>query len=118
VPDNLNTAEPARVHNFKGAMPMLRNTPYAEELHEPAVYPFSDGSEGRIEHLRFKKGEAADKDGYRLSWWKLHKKTGRTKMAPRPLDVTEDELLKLMGSAIKEGVFTERFVDRLRKALA
>lgn len=97
---------------------MLRNTAYAEELVEPAIYPFADGSEGRIEHLRFKKGEAADKVGYRLSWWKLHKKTGRPKMALRPLDVTEDQLLKLMGSAIKEGVFTDRFIDRLRKALA
>lgn len=95
----------------------MRSTPYADELTKPATLKFSDDSEGRIEHLQFKKGAAAGKEGYRLSWWKPDKKTGNHKMAPRPLDVTEDELLTLMARAIKGRVFTARFIERLRKSL-
>ena len=60
---------------------------------------FPGGSEGRIERLRFKKGTVAGKVGVRFSWWK------NDKMAPRPLDVSEDELLKVMKDSIQQGVF-------------
>lgn len=89
----------------------LRDTPYATELTSPASIPFQGGSEGRIERLRFKKGPAKGKEGYRFSWWK----EGR--MIPRPLDATEEELLALLGKALREGVFSGRFASELRKML-
>jgi hypothetical protein len=91
---------------------VLRDTAYAEELVEPAVYRFNDESEGRIEHLRFKVGDAAGKEGYRLSWWR----DGR--MLPRPLDLAEDEFIALLQTAVKTGVFSHRTVNRLREILA
>jgi hypothetical protein len=88
----------------------MRDTSYATEIAH-ASFVFPGGSEGRIERLRFKEGNAAGKEGYRFSWWK----DGR--MTPRPLDACEDELLVLLASAIKEGVFTETFVSQLRTQL-
>jgi hypothetical protein len=89
----------------------MRDTNYATELVEPAKCNFPDGSEGRIERLRFKGPLAAGEEGYRFSWWK------DGNMTPRPLDATEDQMLELLGNAISEGVLTERFVARLRAML-
>jgi hypothetical protein len=38
-------------------------------------------------------------------------------MMPRPLDLPEDELLALLREAIAAGVFSESFVQRLRRLL-
>ncbi len=89
----------------------LRNTPYAKELASPAGIAFPDGSEGRLEYLQFKTGAARGKDGYRFSWWR----EGR--MLPRPLDLTEEELLKLLKKALQKNVFSYRFVENLRTML-
>jgi hypothetical protein len=35
---------------------------------------------------------------------------------PKPLDVTEDELLPLMQNAMREGVFTRSFLQQLSTA--
>ena len=48
----------------------------------------------------------------RFSWWK----DGR--FAPRPLDLPEDELLALFRKAIKEGIFTEPFLNGLAEVIA
>jgi len=89
----------------------LRDTPYATELTSPAVITFPDGSEGRIERLRFKEDPAKGKMGYRFSWWK----EGR--MLPRPLDFTEDEFLALLKNALRKEVFSEHCLEQLRKML-
>ena len=80
----------------------LRDTSYATELAHGSV-SFPDGSEGRLERLRFKEGTDAGKEGIRFSWWK----EGR--MVPRPLDATEDQLLSLLRESLQKKVFSDRF---------
>jgi hypothetical protein len=89
----------------------LRNTAYAEELAEPAVIVFPGGSEGRIEYLKFKQGDVSGEDGYRFSWWR------DARLLPRPLDVTEEECLRLFETAVQRGVFAESFLKGLRAIL-
>jgi hypothetical protein len=83
----------------------MRRTRYAEEIAEPA-----DIGGLRIERLRvFETGQ----EEIRFSWWK----DGR--FVPRPLDLSEDELLDLMRQAILERrVFTPSFLDGLQRILA
>lgn len=88
----------------------LRDTPYATELAHGA-FTFPEGTEGRIERLRFKEGSEAGQVGIRFSWWK----DGR--MVPRPLDATEDQLLALIQDALREDVFSEEFVAELQRLL-
>lgn len=64
--------------------------------------------ECRIERIRVVK---FDQEEIRFSWWP------NGKFAPRPLDLPEHDLLKLMDAAIKKGVFTPSFLDGLRKLL-
>lgn len=73
----------------------MRDTNYATELVPPAVLEFPSGDEARIERLRIK---ATGNVEIRLSWWK----DGRMMM--RPLDLSEADLLKLIGRAIRQGV--------------
>jgi hypothetical protein len=84
----------------------LRETPYAKELARATVA--WKGGGGRLEALLNKERNQKE---IRFSWWK----DGR--MAPRPLDLTEDELFSLMADAITKSVFTDGFVDRLRQLL-
>jgi hypothetical protein len=88
----------------------MRDTDYATELARGSV-TFPDGTEGRIERLRFKDGPDAGLEGIRFSW----RKDG--KMIPRPLDGTEGQLLGLLENAIREGVFSEDFLAKLRHVL-
>jgi hypothetical protein len=85
----------------------MRDTSYAEEL-ATATYEFPDGSEGRIERLRFKETE---QEGIRFSWWKDNR------LMPRPLDATEDELLALLENALEKDVFSKSFLAKLREKL-
>lgn len=80
----------------------MRNTKYAREI-------VSAGSDDfRIERI-FVKGERREE--IRFSWWP------DGKFKPRPLDVTEDELLPLLRAAIVAGVFTDQFLIDLKTAL-
>jgi hypothetical protein len=88
----------------------LRDTPYATELAHGS-FTFPEGSEGRIERLRFKETPYQGQEGIRFSWWK----EGR--MIPRPLDATEEQLLALIRDALQEKVFSERFLAELRQLL-
>jgi hypothetical protein len=88
----------------------LRDTPYATELAHGSV-TFPSGTEGRIERLRFKEGLDAGMEGIRFSWWK------DSRMVPRPLDATEDQLLALLKDSLQQGVFSERFQAELRRLL-
>jgi hypothetical protein len=86
----------------------MRDTDYAEELCEPSIIPFPSGSEGRIERLFIKKTRT---EAIRFSWWK------DGNLVPRPLDVTEEELLKLLADALAKGVFTPEFRNELKSLL-
>jgi hypothetical protein len=89
----------------------MRDTPYATELAR-ASFTFPDGSEGRIERLRFKDEPYAGMEGIRFSWWK------DGQMKPRPLDATEDQLLALLSDSLQKKIFSRRFLaDLLWKIL-
>ena len=51
----------------------------------------------------------------RFAWYK--EKGGTNYFQPRPLDLTEDELLKLLADSVKEGVFSNKFREELKKIL-
>ena len=80
----------------------MRDTDYAKELAS------ADINGCRIERL-FVKGE--NQEEIRFSWWV----EGR--MANRPLDLPEHELLALFRAAITEGVFTSDFLRDLHASL-
>jgi len=80
----------------------MRDTSYAKEL---ATAEFKDC---RIERLYVKHEE---QDEIRFSWWPM----GR--MANKPLDLPEDELLLLIEEAIDQGVFTDKFLGDLHELL-
>lgn len=75
-----------------------RKTDYANEI--------ASSGEGnhRIERLYVKEQDQVE---IRFSWW------NNDKMALRPLDLPEHELLQMMKEAIHEGVFTEGFLKDL-----
>jgi len=50
-------------------------------------------------------------DEIRFSWWK------DGKMIPRPLDLSESDLIKLLGSAIQAEVFTPEFRSQVKNLL-
>jgi hypothetical protein len=82
--------------------PEMRETPYATELARAEL------SDCRIERLWVKKhGQIA----IRFSWWP------KGRMATRPLDLPERELLELLREAVKEGVFSDAFVGNLLSIL-
>lgn len=80
----------------------MRSTKYADEIAS------ADEGGARIERLRIK---STGVDEIRFSWWK----EGR--FQPRPLDLPEDDLLRLLRKAIDEGVFSDGFVGNLRRML-
>ncbi len=80
----------------------MRDTSYATEL------AHADIGGHRIERLHVKH---QGQEEIRFSWWK----DGR--MAMRPLDLPEHELLPLLRKAIENGVFTEGFLRELHSLL-
>lgn len=88
-------------------MDELRNTPYARELCRASVQ-VTPNDEVRIERLYIKDLQRAE---IRFSWWP----NGR--LAQKPLDVSEDELLQLFQEAIREEVFSEKFLKELKTLL-
>jgi hypothetical protein len=86
----------------------MRDTKYARELREPGVVKWGDGSEGRIERLLIK---ATNQEEIRFSWWK------DGNMANRPLDLSEDDLIRLLEDAVANNVFTDSFRSKLRSLI-
>ena len=80
----------------------MRSTRYADEIAS------ADEGGARIERLRIR---ATGADEIRFSWWK----DGR--FQARPLDLPEDDLLRLLRKAIDERVFSAVFVENLRRML-
>ena len=74
----------------------MRDTEYARELCEPGVMKWpSGGSEARIEKLLIKE---TDEEEIRFSWWK------DGKLAIRPLDLSEHDLIALFRDALRESI--------------
>ena len=80
----------------------MRSTEYADEI------AHADEGGARIARLKTK---ATGAEEIRFSWWK----DGR--FQARPLDLPEDDLLRLLRKAVEEGVFTEGFVANLTQVL-
>jgi hypothetical protein len=51
----------------------------------------------------------------RFAWYK--ERDGVKHFQPRPLDLTEDELLELLKDGVREGVFSEAFKANLKTFL-
>ena len=86
----------------------MRETKYAVELAEPAIRLFPSGDEARIEKLHIKESGEVE---IRFSWWR------DGKMKPRPLDLSENDLLHLLKDAFSKDVFTPLFRESLRKLI-
>jgi hypothetical protein len=80
----------------------MRDTDYATEIKTAEI------NACRIERL-YVKGEGQEE--IRFSWWP----DGR--IANRPLDLPEGELLPLMREAMRLGVFSDDFLRGLKSAL-
>jgi hypothetical protein len=52
----------------------------------------------------------------RFAWYKEEKNCTR-RLIPRPLDLTEDELIELLKDGVNKGVFTNKFSERLKNIL-
>ena len=81
----------------------MRDTPYATEIAS------ADINDCRIERIYVKEH---DQDEIRFAWWP----DGR--MANRPLDLPETELLMLLETAIANRVFSDEFLQGLLRLLA
>lgn len=80
----------------------MRDTHYATELATGTI------DDAKIERLYVKKEQ---REEIRFSWWK----DGRLMM--RPLDLPEEDLLKLFDDAIENNVFSDSFKYGLVKLL-
>lgn len=87
---------------------MMRDTRYATEKCIPGTFQFTGSEEARIERIFVKR---LGQEEIRFSWWK------RGKMLPRPLDLTERDLLALLRDAVAQGVFSKRFKSSLKRLL-
>ena len=87
----------------------LRDTKYARELASAKLPSGSTGSSYvAIERIFVKQVEQVE---IRFSCWE------GSRMLPRALDLPEEELLPLIRAAIREGVFSEAFMESLRSML-
>jgi hypothetical protein len=86
----------------------MRDTSYAQELCEPGVMKWPSGSEARIEKLLIKETGVEE---IRFSWWK------DGKMAIRPLDLSEHDLISLFRDALAKEVFSDDFRLKLKLLL-
>jgi hypothetical protein len=85
----------------------MRETKYARQLRQPGRVQWDD-TEGQIERIPV---NASLQEEIRFSWWK------NGKLVPRPLDLSEDDLITLFRNAIANDVFTDRFRAELRELL-
>lgn len=83
----------------------MRDTPYATELCPPGIIRWSESEEGRIERILVKD---SGQEEIRFSWWK------NGNITPRPLDLSEDDLITLLRDAAAKGVFSDNFRSQLR----
>jgi hypothetical protein len=84
-----------------------RDTPYARLICEGRL-ELGDGNEFRVEKLYVK---GTGENEIRFSWWK------NDRLTPRPMEVTEPQLVKLFDNGIKAGVFSTKFIEELLQLL-
>lgn len=84
-----------------------RDTPYARLICEGIVKVGSQ-DELRIEKLFIKE---TDENKIRFSWWK------NDRLTPRPMEITEPQLVELFDNGIKAGVFSPKFIEELLQLL-
>ena len=84
-------------------MNKLRDTDYATELAR------GEYGDTRIERLRIKETKEEE---IRFSWWP------EGKMAMRPLDLPETELIELLRKGIENQVFSDHFIIELKTLIA
>lgn len=85
----------------------MSDTKYARELRPHGTVKWHD-AEGRIERILVKE---SGQEEIRFSWWK------NGKFVPRPLDLSEADLIELFRDAIANGVFNDDFKSQLRELL-
>lgn len=56
-----------------------------------------------------------EREEIRFAWYKLS--NGKEQFQPRPLDLTEENLLEILEDGIKQGVFSEDFKKGLKTFL-
>ena len=86
---------------------LVRDTKYATEL-AIGVASLGTEGEGRIERLLVKEKQ---EEAIRFSWW------NNGMLIPRPLDLTEKQLLDLFKDAINTQVFSTTFRSNLKELL-
>ena len=86
----------------------MRDTNYAQELCEPGIHRFPNGDEARIEKLHVHQTGGQE---VRFSWWR------DGKMLPRPLDLSEEDLIALFRDALQKDVLTPAFRMKLKSML-
>jgi hypothetical protein len=83
----------------------MRETRYAKELATAShSWPTAPGEEARVERLFIKEQEAGE---IRFSWWK------DGNIVPRPLDISEADMISLIAKGVRAGVFSPAFLARL-----
>ena len=90
----------------------MRDTEYATEI-DTAILPLGDRQEARLERLLVK---STGEEEIRFSWWSTNSQ-GVLGFANRPLDLNEDDLLRLFQIALAKKVFSEKFRAQLKTLL-
>ncbi|ALC91470.1 hypothetical protein AM500_18000 [Bacillus sp. FJAT-18017] len=89
---------------------MLRSTPYCNLI---AQGRSQEGNDIAAVERIFIKG--MKRDEIRFAWYK--QVNGSERFQPRPLDLTEEELLKVLEDGVANGVFSTSFRENLKKIL-
>lgn len=90
---------------------ILRETASSTELARGVVRFTEPGLEGRLERLRLKQAPYTGDEEIRFSFWRDEK------LIPKPLNLSEDQFLELLGNGISAGVFSKGFLERLRAVI-
>jgi len=96
---------------------ILKDTAYCTLLESKKTKEDAYGNQYAIERIIVKDME---RDEIRLCLYKnVMNQQGRlvNRMIPRPLDVTEDELLELISMGICSGILSNDFISKLEKKI-
>lgn len=89
---------------------LLKSTKYCDLLAQGTTQEGEDIS--AVEKIFIKD---LKREEIRFAWYK--EKGGSRYFQLRPLDLTEDELLKLLEAGVNKGVFSKRFREKLKEIL-
>lgn len=89
----------------------LKRTQYCDLLAQGTTQDGDDIS--AIEKIYIKD---IKREEIRFAWYK-EEKNGSRRFIPRPLDLTEEELLELLKDGLNQGVFSNTFKENFKKLL-